>query len=69
MNTTVNFLSLSWCIWAAALFLLICFMLGTLWLPGEPKEDEGDAEELDVCVLEQFSSSGPRLGWKKVGHP
>ena len=37
MNTTICFLSLSWCIWAAALFVVISFTLGTLWPPGEPQ--------------------------------
>ena len=36
LNTTISFLSLSWCIWEAAPFVVICFTLGALWPPGEP---------------------------------
>ena len=54
MNITISFLSLSWCIWAAAPFVVISFLLGALWPPGEPEEDEGKTEELEVCAPEQL---------------
>ena len=51
MNTTISFLSLSWCIWAPASLMLICFILEALWPPGEPEEDKGETEEPEVCTL------------------
>ena len=54
LNTTISFLSLSWCIWAAALFVVICFTLGALWPAGEPQGDEGETEEPEVSIPEQL---------------
>ena len=68
MNTTIRFLSLSWCIWAAAPFVVICFTLGALWSPGEPEEDKGETEEPQVCAPEQFKFDWACTWWRKVGH-
>ena len=54
MNTTISFLSPSWCIWGAANFVIICFTLGALWPPVEPEEDKGGTEEPAVYAPEQL---------------
>ena len=43
----------SWCIWAAAPFVVISFTLGALWPPGEPEEDEMEMEEPKICAPKQ----------------
>ena len=41
--------------------MVICFTLGALWPPGEPEEDEGKTEELEVCAWKWFE-----LNWAKT---
>ena len=69
MNTTISFLSLSWCIWAVAPFVVICFTLGALWPPGKPEEDEGETEEPKVCVPKQFEFNWTSIWLEEDGAP
>ena len=67
-NTTISFLSRSYCIWAAASSVTFWFMLGPLWPPGKPEEDKGETEELEVCASEQFEF-GWAWTWLEEGGP
>ena len=67
MNTTICFLSLSWYIWAAAPFVVICFTLRALLPPGEPEEDKGETEEPEVCTPEPVLNSIGSPYWLKEG--
>ena len=46
--------------------MVICFTLGALWPPSESEEDDGEAEEPEICTLKQFEFYWART-WLEEG--